>query len=440
MVNAEDDHWYYKTDVESYGPIPFPALRSLVETGVVTPDTLISGVQGHWRPAYLIEGLVSQNILDGLFAQEPPPVAQFSEILASAPDAGGLAGAGVKAAESGEGEQLSYYLRANSIESGPYTIRQLQQLVSYGRLLPQDRVRAKDSNAWIPSLQLDLLEFPPAVTATTATGKNYPTVEIAADLASVTRGSRSSRRHPPRKSLTPKPVVRRKENERDETSEKVLTPDPVVGPSLVPQNSFPRVPENDLPNQEVISEQRESQTPVVDRGFSGSPAVRVLSKSPNRRIATQKSRVTALLAIPSRKLLVGSSIALVCLIAFAVMVFLSGSRTVLQGRVTFNGSPVTKAHVQLQFPKTGHAYSAVLDSAGTYRLSGSPPVPIGEYTVCVIPDFDVERPRPQSASKSSKVPERPDIPKKYHSGATSRLTVLIGKGRNSFDIDLTTGN
>lgn len=440
MVNPEDDHWYYKSDVGSYGPIPFPALRSLVETGVVTRDTLISKGQGHWRPAYLIEGLVSQNILNRLFSQEPPPVAQFSEILDSAPDAVDLAAPEVKAAESGEGEQFSYYLRANSIEIGPYTIRQLQQLVNYGRLLPQDRVRAKDSRVWIPSLQLDLLKFPPAVTATTVTGKNYPTLEVAADRVSVTRDSRSSRRHPPRKSLTPKPVVRRKKNESDETSEKVLTPVPAVGPSLVSQNSFPRVPENDLPNQEVISEQRESPTPVVNRDFSGSPALRVPSKSPNRRIETQKSRVTALQAIPSRKLLVGSSIALVCLSAFAVIVFLSGSRTALEGRVTFNGSPVTEAHVQLQFPKTGYAYSAVLDSAGTYRLSGSPPVPPGEYAVCVIPDFDVEPPRPQSASKSSKVLERPDIPKKYHSGATSGLTVLIGKGRNSFDIDLTTGN
>lgn len=436
MVNAHDDHWYYKTDAGSYGPIPFPALRSLVETGEVPPYTLVSGGQGHWRPAYLIDGLVAEIILDGLIAQEPPPVAQFSEILASAPDAGDLAGVEVKAAESGEVEQLNYYLRANSIESGPYTIRQLQQLASCGRLLPQDRVRAKDSNAWIPSLQLDLLEFPQAVTATTATGKNDPKAEIAADGASVTRSSRSSRRQRSRNFLTPKPVVRRKEYGRDETSEESPTHDPVVDPFLDPQNSFPA--ENDRPHQEVISDPQESRTPVVDRGFSASPAVRLPRKIADFRIITQKPRATALPAIPSRKMLVGSSITLVSLIAFAVMTFWSGSRTVLQGRVTFNGSPVTNAHVQLQSPKTGHAYSAFLDSAGTYSVLGSPPVPFGEYTVCVIPDFEVQRSR--LASKSSKVPERPDIPKKYHSGATSGLTVHVGKGRNSLDIDLTTGN
>lgn len=460
MVNSEDDQWYYKTDVASYGPIPFAALRSLVETGVVPSDALVSKVPGHWQPAYLVERLVSQNTLDTLLALDQPstsqlsevlasapdacdvagsdlaldrsPVSQFSEMLALAPDADDAAGSEGTNSDSDHQRQLGYHLRSNSIESGPYTIWQLQQLVNYGRLLPEDRVRAKDSHAWIPSRQLELLEFPQAESVATVTGTNGRAAEIP-DVTSATHASPTKQRESTSNSLTPLPVVQCVESHGDKASEKVADPDPFADLPITPRRSFGPVAESDL---DVIAEEPESPTPIIDRGFSASSAVRVSSKSGNRRISCPESRSSALAAVPIRTILVVSGVGLAGLIGFALLTFLASSRTVLQGRVTFEGAPVTKAHVQLQSPKTGYACSAALDSAGIYHIS--PLLPVGEYVVCVIPDFDV--PPPNSASMPIKAPDRPDIPSKYRSGASSHLTVLISKGRNSFDIDLTTGN
>ena len=105
----------------------------------------------------------------------------------------------------------------------------------------------------------------------------------------------------------------------------------------------------------------------------------------------------------------------------------------LRGKITFKGAVVTDAKVQIQSPETGYADGARVDSNGEYKISS--PVPAGTYTMTIEPFF--QGPVAGASPDPVKPPERPDIPTKYRSGATSELVIPIVEGMKTFDVDMT---
>lgn len=108
----------------------------------------------------------------------------------------------------------------------------------------------------------------------------------------------------------------------------------------------------------------------------------------------------------------------------------------LQGAVTFDGTPVKDATIQLHSAKTGEGFSAKLDVGGKYTFES--PVTTGEYRVAIIPAF--VPPVAGAGGKtppSEKPPERKDIPERYRTTTKSDLKVDVKTGDNTFDAKLT---
>ncbi len=125
-----------------------------------------------------------------------------------------------------------------------------------------------------------------------------------------------------------------------------------------------------------------------------------------------------------------------CLFAIAGCGAKSKPTGKLQGSVTFDGSPVKDATVQIQSMKTGEAFAAKVDSTGKYAFST--PVTTGEYQVSVIPAF--EPPVAGSVPPGSpqlKPPVRNDIPEQYRIPTKSPLKFEVKPGDNTFDAKLT---
>lgn len=117
-------------------------------------------------------------------------------------------------------------------------------------------------------------------------------------------------------------------------------------------------------------------------------------------------------------------------------------RGTVAGTVTFQGKPVTHGTILFEDPSAGIAITAELGPDGsyvveTYEAAG---LPVGTYQVAVTPhsyavveDFPLAGAAPPPSSENESV----TIPSKFHSTATSGLSVTVKEGENPpFDFDL----
>ncbi len=104
----------------------------------------------------------------------------------------------------------------------------------------------------------------------------------------------------------------------------------------------------------------------------------------------------------------------------------------VNGRVTFQGAPVTAGVVNLMSKTRGVGASGALGPNGDYVISE--PVEVGEYKVIVtLPP----PPPPRPEDGPPKPPQAvTNIPSKYRSEATSDLTATVEEGANALDFDL----
>jgi hypothetical protein len=102
----------------------------------------------------------------------------------------------------------------------------------------------------------------------------------------------------------------------------------------------------------------------------------------------------------------------------------------ISGRVRFKGEPVTEGLVQLIEDRTGRGAEVELGPDGTFKAR----LFAGEYKVVVTPPYlvDMSSGMPNPYYKKVK-----NIPKKYHSSATSGLTAVVSRGQTTHDFDLT---
>jgi hypothetical protein len=102
----------------------------------------------------------------------------------------------------------------------------------------------------------------------------------------------------------------------------------------------------------------------------------------------------------------------------------------ISGKVTFKGEPVTEGSVQLIDDRTGRGAEVELGPDGTYKAR----LFAGEYKVVVTPPYlvDTSSGMPNPYYKKVK-----NIPKKYHSTATSGLTAVVSPDKRTHDFALT---
>jgi hypothetical protein len=100
------------------------------------------------------------------------------------------------------------------------------------------------------------------------------------------------------------------------------------------------------------------------------------------------------------------------------------------GKVTFKGEPVTEGSVQFVEDRTGRGAQVDLGPGGTYKAS----LFAGEYKVVVTPPYIVDQSQGMPNPYYKKVK---NIPKKYHSTATSGLTAVVSRDKTIHDFDLT---
>src|SRR5581483_4577514 len=101
----------------------------------------------------------------------------------------------------------------------------------------------------------------------------------------------------------------------------------------------------------------------------------------------------------------------------------------ISGKVTFNGEPVTEGSIQFIDDTTGRGTEVDLGPDGTYMAS----LFKGEYKVVVTPPYlvDMSSGMPNPYYKKVK-----NIPKKYHSTATSGLTAVVKPEQTTHDFAL----
>lgn len=108
---------------------------------------------------------------------------------------------------------------------------------------------------------------------------------------------------------------------------------------------------------------------------------------------------------------------------------------VVSGKVTFKGEAVTEGTVHFTNATSGFGGTAAIESDGHYRLSSSEGLPVGQYSVTVMPPVVMESIIPNSPP--SEVPkEMPNIPEKYRFEGSSGLNVDVTAGKVTFDIDM----
>ncbi|EAQ82816.1 hypothetical protein [Blastopirellula marina] len=107
----------------------------------------------------------------------------------------------------------------------------------------------------------------------------------------------------------------------------------------------------------------------------------------------------------------------------------------VSGRVTHGDQPVAEGIVCFMSAK-GFGASAPLQADGSYQLQSQhgAGIPLGAYKVIVQPPemeiVESDRSAPRKSDSSN-------IPRKYQDFATSGLEMVIGEGRQTFDIQLT---
>lgn len=105
----------------------------------------------------------------------------------------------------------------------------------------------------------------------------------------------------------------------------------------------------------------------------------------------------------------------------------------VEGKVTYQGKPVSGAQVMLQSPETGVADTGRLNDQGYYKIAN--PLAIGKYLVSVVPIQDLP---PAGSGKPVPPPANPEnIPVRYRTSDKSGLEVKVVKGSNTFDVKMT---
>lgn len=128
-----------------------------------------------------------------------------------------------------------------------------------------------------------------------------------------------------------------------------------------------------------------------------------------------------------------------------------GPQAQVSGSVTNDGKPVTlNCQVVFFSSKAGLTLTGTVDSLGKYSLFPADPkvgVPVGRYTVAIMPPVvaavpaDPSSPEYQKMMESGGAPEAdadraPDVPEKFRDPKTSGLEFEIKEGPNTFDFDL----
>lgn len=101
----------------------------------------------------------------------------------------------------------------------------------------------------------------------------------------------------------------------------------------------------------------------------------------------------------------------------------------ISGKVTFNGEPVTEGSVQFIEDATGRGAEIELGPGGTYKAG----LFAGNYRVVVTPPYIVDT---SSGMPNPYYKKVKNIPKKYHSTATSGLTAIVSPEQTSHDVAL----
>jgi len=107
----------------------------------------------------------------------------------------------------------------------------------------------------------------------------------------------------------------------------------------------------------------------------------------------------------------------------------------LRGSVTFNGTPIKDATIQLQSSQTGEAAASKVGDDGAYSFGA--PITAGEYLVAILPVSKVPEPGAGGREPPQMPAERTDIPERYRITAKSGLKVDVKSGDNTFDAKLT---
>ncbi len=117
----------------------------------------------------------------------------------------------------------------------------------------------------------------------------------------------------------------------------------------------------------------------------------------------------------------------------------SGPKGTVTGTVRYEGKPVTKGILNLDGGK-GYLVTSEITEDGTYELKTvhGKSVPVGKYTVAVIPPIDPAAPTsPEEMAKLRSAPKpKAELPEKFYSNRTSGVTIEIVEGAQELDIDL----
>lgn len=93
------------------------------------------------------------------------------------------------------------------------------------------------------------------------------------------------------------------------------------------------------------------------------------------------------------------------------------------------GAPLSKGRINFTNAKESAGGSGALDETGAYKLDE--PIPVGEYDVFVSFEFS-----PEALKDGVTADLLKEIPKKYRSAKTSKLTATVKEGENTFDFTL----
>jgi hypothetical protein len=108
------------------------------------------------------------------------------------------------------------------------------------------------------------------------------------------------------------------------------------------------------------------------------------------------------------------------------------------GKVTFQGKPIAAGVVRFTNPQIGIDMTAELHPDGTYEVvrAHGPGLPTGTYQVAIMPPR-LGRSKASAVEDIPKPPKQyPEIPEKYRDPSTSKLTLTVQPGKNSFDIEM----
>ena len=108
----------------------------------------------------------------------------------------------------------------------------------------------------------------------------------------------------------------------------------------------------------------------------------------------------------------------------------------VQGRVTFEGKPVTEGSISFFNPQLGAGADAPLSGDGAYviktRIRG---LQVGDYIVFITPETYLDKSDP--TTPPARVEKNPaNIPKKYRRQGTSPLKATVKEGKNEIHFDM----